>query len=46
MGREPTDAAGPAGTGRETRMQSYIAVAVMGVGLLGVLGGLLHILPA
>lgn len=32
--------------GRETRMRLVIAASLAGICLLGVLGGMLHILPA
>lgn len=40
----PEDEGAPAA--RPSRMRSFIAAGLMGVCLLGMLGGMLHILPA
>lgn len=40
----PDETTAPAG--RPSRMGSIIAAGLMGVSLLGMLGGMLHILPA
>ncbi|MGU3467835.1 hypothetical protein ACLBXO_23590 [Methylobacterium sp. C33D] len=41
----PEDTPPPTGAD-ESRMRLYIAVGLIGIGALGMVGGMLHILPA
>ncbi|MGH1574993.1 hypothetical protein ACRAWG_35565 [Methylobacterium sp. P31] len=36
----------PSWAAEESRMRLYIAVGLIGIGALGVIGGMLHVLPA